>query len=81
MPPLQLVIVIIARIERCRETQKQIDDLYKEFRDAMFREMSEKIPTYDWSARNRKCLRPHKPYWNEELTELWRHMRKMEKRS
>lgn len=70
----------IARIERFRETQNQIDDLYKEFRDAMFREMSEKIPTYDWSARTRKRLRPHKPYWNEELTELWRHMREMEKK-
>lgn len=30
---------IIARIERCRETQNQIDDWYKEFR-----EMSEKVP-------------------------------------
>lgn len=71
---------IIARIERCRETQTQIDALYKEFRETMLRELSKKIPTYDWSARTRKRLRPHKPYWNEELTELWRHMREMEKK-
>lgn len=71
---------IIARIERCRETQTQIDALYKEFRETMLREMSKKIPTYDWSARTRKRLRPHKPYWNEERTELWRHMCEMEKK-
>lgn len=42
----------------------------------MFRE----IPTYDWSARSRKRLRPHKPYWNEKLAELWRNMREMKEK-
>jgi hypothetical protein len=70
---------LIERIERCRETQNQVDVLYSEFRDIITREMSEKIPTYDWSKRSRKRLRLHKPYWNDELTELWKRMREMEK--
>lgn len=41
--------------------------------------MEYNIPKFGWSKRPRKKIRTHKPYWNNELTELWRVMREKEK--
>lgn len=70
---------LIRKIELCRETQKDINDIYEHFCDIVISEMTESIPNYDWSTKSKKKLRIHKPYWNDELTELWNIMRSHEK--
>lgn len=73
------ILDIISKIEMCRETQDQIDKVYDDFCDMIIREMAETIPKYDWSNKGRTKLRFHKPYWNDELTDLWKNMRNKEK--
>jgi hypothetical protein len=68
----------MSNIEHSRETQKQIDNLYEEFRSIVY--MENKIPVNDWTHYTRKKLRPHKPFWNEELTDLWKTMCEKEKK-
>jgi hypothetical protein len=58
-------------IELCRETQSELDNTYDLFCESVIREMTETIPKHDWSAKTRKKLRFHKPFWNADLTELY----------
>lgn len=73
------ILDLISKIEMCREIQDQIDKVYDDFCDTIIGEMAETIPKYDWSNKGRKKLRFHKPYWNDELTNLWKNMRNKEK--
>ena len=70
---------LIRIIETCRESQENIDRTYSELCTIITSEMECNIPKFDWSKRSRKKFRTHKPYWNNELTELWRKMREKEK--
>lgn len=73
------ILDLISKIEMCREIQDQIDKVYDDFCDTIIGEMAETIPKYDLSNKGRKKLRFHKPYWNDELTDLWKNMRNKEK--
>lgn len=66
-------------IETCRESQENIDRTYTHLCNVITKEMEYNIPKFGWSKRPRKKIRTHKPYWNNELTELWRVMREKEK--
>lgn len=70
---------MIRIIETCRESQENIDRTYTQLCNIITKEMECSIPKFDWSKRSRKKFRTHKPYWNNELTELWRVMREKEK--
>lgn len=59
-------------------TQEQIDSIYDEFCKTIINEMEELIPQYDWSVKTKKRMRVQKPYWNDELTNLWKTMSKHE---
>lgn len=73
------ILDLISKIEMCREIQDQIDKVYDDFCDTIIGEMAETIPKCDWSNKGRKKLSFHKPYWNDELTDLWKNMRNKEK--
>ena len=63
---------VIRIIETCRESQETIDKTYNELCRVIKKEMEHNIPIFDWSKSSRKKLLVHKPYWNNELTNLWR---------
>ena len=71
---------IISKIETARETQSEIDTIYASLCDAIITEMDNCIPRCDTSKKTRKRFKTHKPYWNNELTDLWNAMHAKEKR-
>lgn len=77
---IHAINLLIRKIELCRETQREINEIYENFCEMVISEMTESIPNYDWSRKSKKKLRIHKPYWNNELTELWKTMRNHEKK-
>lgn len=71
---------LITNIEQSRSTQNQSDDLYNDLCNIIIKEMEDVIPKFDCTARTRKKFKYHKPFWNEELTSLWKIARENEKK-
>ncbi|CAG2190910.1 unnamed protein product [Mytilus edulis] len=69
---------IITQIERTRETQTNIDEIYSKLCDVIIDEMNDKIPRFSTSTNTRKRLKMNKPFWNDELRLLWDDMRTKE---
>lgn len=70
----QAIQTLITRIERTRETQSNIDGIYTDLCDTILKEMDDTIPCFAPSNKTKKRFRNHKPYWNEELSTLWKDM-------
>ena len=70
---------VIDRIERKDINQIAVDDLYSDFCDKLFSEMDQYLQFKDVSKKSRKKFKCHKPFWNPELTSLWREMRDAER--
>ena len=70
---------VITKIESARETQSEIDNIYATLCDAIITEMDNCIPLCDTSKRTRKRHKTQKPYWNDELMNLWSVMHAKEK--
>ncbi|VDI40881.1 Hypothetical predicted protein [Mytilus galloprovincialis] len=70
---------LIQRIETTRETQSHVDNIYSDLCTLIVDEMNCKIPIYDASRKTRKRHKSSKPFWNEELGQLWNAMRLKEK--
>ena len=60
--------------------QNDVDLLYDDFCKALFNEISRVIRIKDTSKQVRKKFKYYKPYWNNELTNLWKRMREAEKK-
>ena len=71
---------IITRIEFARETQGEIDAIYENLCDVIVSEMNTSIPVFDSSKKSRKRFKSTKPFWNNELRDLWNVMHETEKR-
>ncbi|XP_060556851.1 uncharacterized protein LOC132717406 [Ruditapes philippinarum] len=70
---------LIDRIERCRETQGEIDAIYDNLCKLITREMHDKIPQINASSRTQRRRKHLKPYWNDELQSLWYNMNTKER--
>ena len=70
---------LIQTIESTRETQNNVDAIYDGLTNTILNEMNNRIPKYDTSKRTRKRHRTYKPYWNDNLSELWNAMRLSER--
>lgn len=69
---------VIDRIVYCRETQGELDQIYDTLCNIIMHEMNEKIPYTELrQTRKRRCV--NKPFWNEELQDLWNKLHKAEK--
>ncbi|XP_053391424.1 uncharacterized protein LOC128554201, partial [Mercenaria mercenaria] len=68
------ILEVIGRIESARDTQFEIDSIYCKLCDTILNEMNHSIPRYNASNRTKKRNKNAKPYWNEELTDLWNAM-------
>ena len=58
-------------IQSSRQSQLDIDDMYKKMCECIYSEMKEKNPTY---SPGRHVQRRGRKYWNEELSSLWNEM-------
>ncbi len=72
---------VINDIILTRETQDNIDEMYTRIVDIIIKEMNDNIPyrDFDTSKKCSKMFKNHKPYWNDELTTLWKNMHEKEK--
>lgn len=70
---------IIRQIELCREKQSEIDTIHVKLCNVITTEMEEVIPFYDASKNTRKRMKYTEPYWNQELSDLWKKLHKTEK--
>ena len=65
------IISIISQIESARENQEDIDSIYSNLCNAITDEMKAHIPTYNASKKTNKRRKVSKPYWCDELQQLW----------
>ena len=72
---------MISRTESARETQGEVDSIYENLYNAITTEMENSIPVFDTSKVSRKCFKSIKPFWNNELKNLWNIMHAKEKQS
>ena len=77
--PRRAFLDIVNEIEQCREKQENIDNIYGNLCNVIISEMNDRIPKYCFN-NSKKRLRNKKPYWNDNLTNLWNNMRLSERK-
>ena len=75
----QAILNIIERLIHAQNTQQELDALYIEFCKSLFSELDDCLGFKYITKKHRKRLRNNKPYWNENLFNLWKEMVKCEK--
>ena len=75
----QCLVDLIEMFENSANNQKAVDDCYAALCDCIFKEMDLYLSLTGSSHKVRKKFKYHKPYWDEELTAMWRTMRDKEK--
>ena len=70
---------IILKTESARETQTEIDTIYNDLCNVITTEMDKCIPRFETGKKTKRRFKSHKPYWNEDLSELWNAMHSKEK--
>lgn len=73
------LLKVIEAIECNRETQHELDRIYGMLCDTIISEMNKQLLIPN-STNGKKTLKQHKPYWNSELTRLWKEMCDAERR-
>ena len=66
-------------LENIQVNQTEKDDAYERFVKTIFTEMDKHLLIVDCQSKSRKRFKYHKPFWNGELTLLWKLMRNSEK--
>ncbi len=64
---------LISELELCRENQSMVDQLYENLVKCIFNEMERQLPKYTGVKSNKK-FKVKKPYWTDELKNLWSDM-------
>ena len=70
---------LVARIEQCQHTKQEIDDVYNKLCTIILSEMDRCGQYKEASNVTRKRHKPYKPYWNTNLSQLWKDMHEKEK--
>ncbi len=65
-----ITTLLIDQINLSRETQCHVDELYENLLSIIINEMREKLSPISKCGRRKNT--PYKPYWNEELSSLWK---------
>ena len=61
---------LIDEINCCRESQSYVDEKYEKLTNVILNEMEEKWSPISTCGRRKNT--PFKPYWNEDLSSLWK---------
>ena len=62
---------LLDKIELCRETQDQVNEMYKIFCNTVINEMNRSLEKVNNTNTPTKRFKPRKPYWDEELQNLF----------
>ena len=73
------LLKVIENIENSKGSQEIIDDLYSTICETLFSEMDKYLEIHNAKRKTRKMFKISKPYWNKNLTILWKDMCKCEK--
>ena len=71
--------LIINEIQFAETSQNSLDCAYNNLCKVIFDEMDKFLGSPTESKKSRKLFKSYKPFWNENLTELWRDMHEAEK--
>ena len=63
---------LIDKFNRMRDSQKLVDETYEELTSLIEDEMSTEVDQRGTQPKGRQKNTPRKPYWNKELSQLWR---------
>ena len=63
----------------CQNRQDDVDNVYEQFCNRVKDEMNKNLKYTDSSNKTRKIYKNHKPYWNDELHNMWKNMSQAEK--
>ena len=69
-PICEILSQLIDQINLSRETQRCVDEKYELLLSVIKDEMRDKLSPVSKSGRRKNT--PYKPYWNDELSELWK---------
>ena len=75
----QLIVNLIEQIECNNERQDDVDRIYNVFINNVLNEMNVNIPYTEMHPKSKKFFKTHKPFWNDELKDLWSQMNTAEK--
>ena len=70
---------LIECIDQRSFSQENVDRIYKELIEKIFAEMDKYLDVKSVKSKTRKMCKFSKPYWNSELTALWKDMCRLEK--
>ena len=73
------VLDIISRLEHMNEVQSDLDCIYDDLCKSIFKELDSHFDYKVVGTKSKKKLRLYKPYWNEELSVLWKEMSQAER--
>ena len=71
------LIATIDLIENSRKTQESIDEIYEQLCEIIHNEMESKLPKVKPRSNNKR-FKNSKPYWTDQLTDLWNATRETE---
>ena len=66
------LLEFIDSLENTKNEQDEIDSLYHEFSTFITNEMDNQLNFKYQTKQTRKKFKSHKPYWNSDLTNLWK---------
>ena len=71
---------MLNRLQQCEVASESLDNLYRELTETVMSEMDKHLQYNNvCQKKGRKKLKVSKPFWNDELTCLWKNMRMHEK--
>ena len=68
------ILNLLEQITLCREQQDDMDNLYKAFQVTIIDEMKRKLEILKPPSSLKKRFKPKKPYWTDELDNLFKTM-------
>ena len=75
----QNILNLVEYFENCIKDQESVDMAYDNFLQVLFQEMDSFLKLPSLKGKVRKKFKSYKPYWCDELTELWIKYRDSEK--
>ena len=70
---------VVDKLEHIQGAQQEVNQVYHEFCKCILNEMDKNLNYKFQSTVSRKKFKSHKPFWNQELTNLWKIMCKKER--
>ena len=70
----QNIEILINKMEQTQIGQKEVDNMYNQFCRCVFAEMDKYLNYKQHNNKTRKRFKSHKPFLNNELTQLWKMM-------